>query len=63
MASVAMGTAGLVLEEPAGMWDVMGKMVLFRVLGDEGDGGTQGWRGSTSVMGGRGGCCWWRQER
>lgn len=26
------------------MWDVTGKMVLFRVLGEEGDGMTQGWR-------------------
>lgn len=34
------------------MRDVTGKMVLFRFLGDESDGGAQGWRGSMSVMGG-----------
>lgn len=45
------------------MWDVMGKMALFRVMGDEGDRDTHGCRGSMSAMGGQAGCCWQRQER
>ena len=47
MTAMAMGAAGLALEGTAGAKDadVMGEGVLFRVLGDEGNEGTQGCKG------------------